>query len=216
MLQPFGIGVSAKICGPEKLIKLHTITRRGGGKLCDSLVSKAYGLSFFAEQNITGTLHALTLWNCGRYYSLKKTLVKHSPSNTITYSSTSQFFNNHKYGGWIDKGRPTEWHHIPKSTSITLSFLEDMLRRLSIHLPHPNTSKSKQTKNLQSCNVTDTHFKLHRIISRAHIKIIEAIFQHIDGFKTKHKSLQQQYKLDITFILINMYTWTSKKVCYFA
>jgi len=33
---------------------------------------------------------------------------------------------------------------------------------------------------------------------------------------TKHKSLQQQYKLDIKFFLINMCICAVNKVCYFA
>jgi len=45
------------------------IESQWGVKFCISFVSKAYGL-FFAEQIITGTLHALTLWICGSYYNL--------------------------------------------------------------------------------------------------------------------------------------------------
>jgi hypothetical protein len=50
MLQPFGIGVSAKICSPEKLINLNTIIRRGGGKFCVSFMSKAYRVPFLQNR----------------------------------------------------------------------------------------------------------------------------------------------------------------------
>jgi hypothetical protein len=82
---------------------------------------------------------------------LKKTLVKHSPSNKITHSSNSQFFNNHKHGRWTVKGMPTEWPHIPRSTSITVSLQEDILRSLSIHPLPSNNPMPKNLNKLKTC-----------------------------------------------------------------
>jgi len=98
------------------------IESQWGVQFCVSFLEQGIWAIFFAEHIITGTLHTLTLWICGWHYNLKKIVVKHSPSNKITHSSTSQFFNKHKHGRWIEKGRPTEWPYIPRSTSITLSF----------------------------------------------------------------------------------------------